>query len=222
MLKRVQHGGEGAHMAIAEILITAGVVAVLAAIAGGGLKGFGVEVPLLASLRRQIALLVVGAALLGLGLYQARENGPAKAPAEPQPVNAAASVTNNLAAITPPPAAPAAAAARPDMPNIVDLPFPTARQFLIQNAWSPINSATTPMAMQDKLGLRAGEMWDAGYREAVACSGSALAPCTFRYRHPSGAILEVVAVGEDIKTAIVNDARILDCKAEPKPDGCAW
>jgi hypothetical protein len=208
-------------MAIAEILITAGVVAVLAAIAGGGLKGFGVEVPLLASLRRQVALLVVGAALLGLGLYKSQESGPAMAAAEPPLANAAGQPANEVAATAPGPA-PAAVAARPEMPNIVDLPFPTARQFLIQNSWSPINSATTPLAMQDKLGLRAGEMWDAGYREAVACSGSALAPCTFRYRHPTGAILEVVAVGEDIKTAIVNDARILDCKAEPKPEGCAW
>ena len=212
-------------MAIAEILITAGVVAVLAAIAGGGLKGFGVEVPLLASLRRQVALLVVGAGLLGLGLYQAQESGSAKSAADLPPASAAEQATNNAAATAPPPAAtvPAAgSAARPEMPNIVDLPFPTARQFLIQNSWSPINSATTPMAMQDQLGLRSQEMWDAGYREAVACSGSGAAPCTFRYRHPTGAILEVVAVGEDIKTAIVNDARILDCRADPKPDGCAW
>jgi len=208
-------------MGTEEILITAGVVAVLAAIAGGGLKGFGVEVPLLASLRRQVALLVVGAALLGLGLYRSQEAAPA---ASGLPLaNAAGEAANSVAATAPPPApTPSSAAARPEMPNIVDLPFPTARQFLIQNSWSPINSATTPIAMQDKLGLRAGEMWDAGYREAAACSGSALAPCIFRYRHPTGAILEVVAVGEEIKTAIVNDARILDCKAEPKPDGCAW
>ncbi len=209
-------------MAIAEILITAGVVAVLAAIAGGGLKGFGVEVPLLASLRRQVALLLVGAALLGLGLYKSQEGGPAMAAAEPPLANAAGQAANNVAT-APPPAAPAAtAAARPEMPNIVDLPFPTARQFLIQNSWSPINSASGPLANADRLGLRSQEMWDAGYREAVACSGTGAAPCTFRYRHPSGAILEVVAVGENIKTAIVNDARILDCKADPKPDGCAW
>ena len=200
-------------MGIPEILITAGVVAVLGSVVGGGLKGFGVEVPLLASIRRQAGLLVVGALLLGLGLYSARlpQAAPGKAEAEAKP-----------AAEPKPAAAEASASDRPQMPNIVDLPFPAARQFLIQNAWSPINSASTPLAAADMLGVRAEEIWDAGYREAVACSGTGSAPCIFRYRHPSGAILEVVAVGEEVKQAIVNDARILDCKADPKPDGCAW
>ena len=210
-------------MGTAEILITAGVVAVLGAVVGGGLKGFGVEVPLLASVRRQVALVVVGAVLLGLGLYTPSSPGKDGKASSPKQADAAGPAEGNAAV----PAAPAvntaaAATARPDMPNIVELPFPVARQFLIQNSWSPINSASTPMANAEALGLRAQEMWDAGYREAVGCSSTGLAPCLFRYRHPSGAILEVVAAGEDIKRAIVNDARILNCNADPKPEGCAW
>jgi hypothetical protein len=30
----------------------------------------------------------------------------------------------------------------------------------------------------------------------------------------------VVSVGEDMKQAIVNSARILDCSDDPKPEGC--
>ena len=208
-------------MGTPEILITAGVVAILGAVVGGGLKGFGVEVPLLASVKRQAALVVVGAVLLGLGLYEPSSPGKDGKGAPPKQAEAAGPPEGN-AAVPAAPAAGVAAVARPDMPNIVELPFPVARQFLIQNSWSPINSASTPMANADALGLRAEEMWDAGYREAASCSSSGFAPCMFRYRHPSGAILEVVAVGEDIKRAIVNDARILNCSADPKPEGCAW
>lgn len=212
-------------MAIPEILITAGVVAVLAAVAGGGLKGFGVEVPLLASVRRQVMLLLVGAGLVGLGLYSARmpQGEAGKAEAASGDADAAGPPAGNAA--VPSAVAPAAAAAtggRPEMPNIVELPFPVARQFLIQNSWSPINSASGPLASADALGFRAEEVFEAGYREAVACSGTGAAPCTFRYRHPTGAILEVVTVGEDLKQAIVNNARILDCKADPKPEACNW
>lgn len=208
-------------MGTTEILITAGVVAVLGSVVGGGLKGFGVEVPLLASVRRQMVLLAVGVALLGLGLFggqlQPGDGGKADGAA------ATADKGEGNAAASSAAAAPAAASpGRPEMPNIVGLPFAAARQFLVQNAWGPINSPSSPMANDEALGFRGQELMEAGYREAVACSGSALAPCIFRYRHPTGAILEVVAVGEDVRQAIVNDARILDCKAEPKPEGCAW
>lgn len=206
-------------MGIPEILITAGVVAVLGSVVGGGLKGFGVEVPLLASVRRQAGLLVVGALLLVLGLYSAGLPQGGADKAETKVADAAKPPERNATSAA---AADGAATGRPQMPNIVDLPFAAARQFLIQNAWSPINSASSPMANDQNLGFRGQELMEAGYREAVACSGSALAPCIFRYRHPSGAILEVIAVGEDVKQAIVNDARILDCKADPKPEGCEW
>jgi hypothetical protein len=208
-------------LAIEEILITAGVVAILASVAGGGLKGFGIEVPLLASLRRQVLLMIVGAGLLGLGLWLPQRDAQQSQAAADQ-ANAVGPVAGNVAApATQPPAdGPGASApARPEVPNIVGLPFAAARQFLIQNSWAPLNSPSSPMA-NDNLGLRGREVMDAGYFETVACSGAAMAPCSFRYRHPSGAILQVVAVGEDVKQAIVNDARILDCSADPKPDGC--
>lgn len=208
-------------MGATEILVSGGVAALLAAIVGGGLKAFGVELPLLASVRRQALLLVAGAALVGLGLYDARPRAGGSAP-----VGATAERPTATPLATGPDHRAAAAVAarpagdRPEVPNIVGLPFPAGRQFLIQNGWAPINSPSSPMANGD-LGLRGPEVMQAGYFEAVACSGSGMAPCLFRYRNPAGYILEVVAVGEDLKQAIVNRAVVLDCAADPKPEGCA-
>ena len=196
-----------------EILVSGGVAAILAAVAGGGLKAFGVEVPLLASVRRQILLVLVGGVLVALGLFASRppekDEGVAT-PSGPASASAAAAPASNT---------PAAEPARPEVPNIHGLPLAAARQFLIQNGWAPITSASSPMA-NDRLGLRQQEVFDTGFFEAVSCSGSSLAPCMFRYRNPQGFVLEVVSVGEDMKQAIVNSARILDCSEDPKPEGC--
>lgn len=213
-------------MGVPEILITAGVVAVLASIAGGGLKGFGIEVPLLASLRRQVALLIVGAGLVGLGLYNAQlqQSDAATARAAADQANAAGPLGGNVAApATPPPAAAptpnAEAGARPEVPNIIGLQFASARDFLLQNSWAPVNQGS-PMA-NDNLGLRKDEIFETGYGEAVACSGTGMAFCLFRYQNPRGFVLDVRATGEDLKTAKVDGTKLLDCFEKPKPEGCA-
>jgi hypothetical protein len=192
-----------------EILVSGGVAAILAAIAGGGLKAFGVEVPLLASVKRQAILVLVGVLLIAVGLLEPRLSGKgevAAAPADPPSASPATTAASS-------------APGRPEVPNIHGLPLAAARQFLIQNAWAPITSASSPMA-NDRLGLRQEEVFETGYFEAVSCSGSSLAPCMFRYRNPQGFVLEVVSVGEDMKQAIVNSAAILDCTERPKPEGC--
>ncbi len=77
----------------AEILITGGVVATLASVVGGGMKAFGAELPLIASLRRQLLLFCIGTAFVALGLYlrsmeivrpERQETAPTKA--EPAPI----------------------------------------------------------------------------------------------------------------------------------------
>jgi len=45
-------------------IITAGIACIVAAIVGGGLKAFGIEIPALSSLRRQMLLAMFGALLL--------------------------------------------------------------------------------------------------------------------------------------------------------------
>jgi hypothetical protein len=55
---------------MSEILVTAGVVALFAAIIGGGLKAYGIEVPLFAQWPRQLMLGALGASFLYLGIAQ--------------------------------------------------------------------------------------------------------------------------------------------------------
>jgi hypothetical protein len=49
-------------------ILGAGLACVIAAIVGGGLKAFGVEVPLLTSVKRQLLLGALGAALVGFAV----------------------------------------------------------------------------------------------------------------------------------------------------------
>ena len=206
-------------MATTEILVSGGVAAVLAALVGGGLKAFGIELPILASVPRQALLAVAGLGMLAAGLLVdrlpasgGREAAGAAAPAG----ETAATPLPSGTATAPSPVPAAVPAAQPEVPNIVGLPFATARQFLIQNGWSPINSASGPLANADRLGLRGEEMWKAGYREAVSCSGTGMAPCTFRYRDRAGHALEVIAVGEGEQE--VNDVVLVECAKAP--EGC--
>jgi hypothetical protein len=198
-----------------EILVGGGVAALLAAVAGGGLKAFGVEVPALASVRRQVLLAIAGLALVTVGLLPKNPLDTEPQVAEPPVVTASAA---SPASPVPESARAPQASARPDVPNIVDLPFPAARQFLIQNSWAPIYRGS-PMANQD-LGFRVQEIFDTGFGEAVSCSGSSLAPCLFRYRNPGGYVLEVVTNGEQLTSAVVTSATVVDCTVQPKPEAC--
>ena len=194
-----------------EILVSGGVAALLAALAGGGLKAFGVEVPALASLKRQALLAVVGIGLILIGLTSWSGQG------EESKTETGGSLAEPVAPVE---AGKELAQARgsPEVPNIYDLPFPAARQFLMQNGWAPIR-LVSPMG-NEQLGLRQEEIFESGYLEAVSCSGAQTAPCLFRYRNPQGFVLEVVTVGEELASAVVNSATILDCSKDPKPDGC--
>ncbi len=202
-----------------EILVGGGVAALLAALVGGGSKAFGIELPVLASVKRQALMAIVVVVLVGLGLLSGvpPKDGEAMASGSNQP----APVTGQAEAVSaaPLPQSSPPSRQRPDVPNIVGLPYPAARQFLIQNSWAPVNTSTNPKANSD-LGFRAEEMFDAGYAEAVSCSGTGAAPCLFRYQSPGGFILEVTTVGEDIAQAKVNGSTVVDCSAVPRPDGC--
>ena len=210
-------------MGATEILVSGGVAAVLASLVGGGLKAFGIELPILASVRRQILLAVAGLGLLASGLlvdHRTSQTPPTGglAQAGGGTDDRAATATGSPRQETPSASPAAVAAAQPEVPNIVGLPFPAARQFLLQNSWSPINSASGPRASSDRLGLRGQELWNAGYREVVSCSDSGLAPCMFRYRDRRGHILEVIAVGEG--TPAVNDVILVDCNRRSDQAAC--
>src|SRR5262245_50013860 len=70
-------------------LVTSGIVCLVAAVVGGGLKAFGMEIPALNSLRRQVILAGLGAALLAIGLSLNPSNASAvdeSAPIDDRPV----------------------------------------------------------------------------------------------------------------------------------------
>ncbi len=71
-------------------LLTVGIVCILAAIVGGGLKAFGVEIPVLSTLVRQLVLGAFGIVLL-IVAFQIRPK-PAPAPTPPKPQQAQAIV----------------------------------------------------------------------------------------------------------------------------------
>lgn len=188
-----------------EMLVAGGVAAILGALVGGGLKAFGVELPILASLQRQVVLGLTGLGLIVAGLL----------------VRPAAVAAPEVAAPAPE-AAPQVAAAgpvRPSVPNIVGMEMAAARQFLTQNGWSPLMSGISPMA-NDALGLRAQEVFETGWLETAMCSGASLAPCVLRYRNPEGYGLEVVTVGEELARARVQTVTVLDCPKAPETEGC--
>lgn len=60
-------------VALANLLVKAGIACVVAAIVGGGLKFVGIEIPVLKSQRRQIALGVLGVGLAATGFYIIRK-----------------------------------------------------------------------------------------------------------------------------------------------------
>lgn len=214
----------------AEILVSGGVAAVLAAVAGGGLKAFGVELPLLATVKRQVLVMIVGSGLIALGLASgagmfrglaAGGNGPAEANSSaPVAANASVAVANEAAAQVPasPPDKIAPPEGPPAAPEIAKLGFPEARRKIIAEGWSPILQEANPLE-NPQLGLRGREIDESGFREAVSCSGTGSAPCLLRYRR-SGYVLEVVVLGETLDSGSVDMAEILDCGARRRPEGC--
>jgi hypothetical protein len=67
------------------MLVGGGIAAVLAAVAGGGLKAFGAEVPLVKSTRRQVLLFAAGAALILGGIVMNRPPPISPSPVSPSP-----------------------------------------------------------------------------------------------------------------------------------------
>jgi len=59
---------------LSTTLITAGVACIIAAIIGGGLKAFGIEIPLLQSKKRQVLLGILGIILIGLSISTSSQN----------------------------------------------------------------------------------------------------------------------------------------------------
>jgi hypothetical protein len=82
------------HASMGQTLVGAGIACIIAAIIGGGLKAFGLEIPVLNSLRRQVLLAIFGAILLGIALFDHSTDLPPgpKSPEKTVELNPASSV----------------------------------------------------------------------------------------------------------------------------------
>lgn len=204
-----------------EILVSGGVAAVLAAVAGGGLKAFGVEVPLLATVKRQLLTVAVGISLIALGLL----SGAGLLGTKHEQGGTAHADSGGATASPPPEAAsPDASLAReepqgpPKAPDILSMGFPEARRAIVDAGWSPILQEPAPTD-NPALGLRGEEVETGGYREAVSCAGTGSGACLLRYRQRNH-VLEVVVLGETLESGIVDMYEVLGCNGRHPPEGC--
>jgi hypothetical protein len=65
---------------LTELLVSAGIACIIGAIVGGGLKAFGIELPVLQTLWRQHALAGFGGILLGIGILTPVGSSPRPGP----------------------------------------------------------------------------------------------------------------------------------------------
>src|SRR5690349_3477749 len=129
-------------MESAEILVSGGVAAMLAGVAGGGLKAFGVEVPLLATVKRQLLTVAAGVALIGVGLVSGSGLlNPAAAPTA-APTDTARVEDAGPSETAPGKATPGVSfesqgsSETPSAPDMLQMGFPQARRLIIAAGWS--------------------------------------------------------------------------------------
>lgn len=127
-------------------LVTAGVVCVIAAIVGGSLTAFGIKVPGVKSLTRQVLLATFGLAVGGLGIYGIDDGssgggggpGPPEATDTGRPTEAASPAPSPPATALPPPDG-TASPAETSSPVPADGPSPLVRE----GPWSATESGLT-------------------------------------------------------------------------------
>ena len=204
-----------------EILVSGGVAAFLAGVAGGGLKAFGVELPLLATVKRQLLAVAAGAVLIALGLLSGSGVlAPTEtAGAKPGPTDTAGSATPATDA-SPSGTAVASQAPQgpPGAPDMLGMGFPEARRLIVADGWSPIPQEAAPRD-NPALGLRGEEVEAGNYREAASCGGTGRGACLLRYRQRNH-VLEVVVVGETLESGVVDMYEVLGCNARQPSEGC--
>jgi hypothetical protein len=87
---------------LTELLVSAGIACIIGAIVGGGLKAFGIELPVLQTLWRQLALAGFGGVLLGIGVFTPAGT-PASTDTTPAPALTPTSVATPTFTPTPTP-----------------------------------------------------------------------------------------------------------------------
>lgn len=77
-------------------------------------------------------------------------------------------------------------------------PYKTARATLLARGWSPVKPATADCEP-------GREDVCASYPETQSCAGTGLGICTFDFRSPSGALIEIVTHGGKVRQLTVSE-----------------
>jgi hypothetical protein len=70
------------------------------------------------------------------------------------------------------------------------MPYPEARKLILQQGWQP-NSLGDPADLADRT---VKTLFNSGYTEVKACSGTGLGPCRFEFTNAAGDLLMVSAI----------------------------
>jgi hypothetical protein len=99
---------------LTELLVSAGIACIIGAIVGGGLKAFGIELPTLRTLWRQVALAGFGGVLLGVGIFTSVGLSP-----RPDPTSASTPTPTSMPTSTFTPTPPPTQAPTPTVDDFV-------------------------------------------------------------------------------------------------------
>ena len=79
-------------------------------------------------------------------------------------------------------------------PMIMNMPYHEAREIILQNGWKPVQADRSDMDAKYRL---PHFYYDAGYTEVMACSGTGMGYCTFKFQNEKGEYLRVTTQGGD-------------------------
>ena len=77
---------------------------------------------------------------------------------------------------------------------IIDMPYSEAREILLKSGWMPVPADRSDLDFEYRL---PHFYYDAGYREAIACSGTGVGYCAFKFQNKKGEYLRVTTQGGD-------------------------
>ncbi len=78
--------------------------------------------------------------------------------------------------------------------QVIDMPYYEARKIILNNGWIPAQAERTDLDAEYRL---PHFYYDAGYTEVLACSGTGMGYCTFKFHNEKAEYLRVTTQGGD-------------------------
>lgn len=77
---------------------------------------------------------------------------------------------------------------------IINMSYHDAREIILHNGWVPVQANRSDMDAEYRL---PHFYYDAGYTEVMACSGTGMGYCVFKFQNKKGEYLKVITRGGD-------------------------